>query len=445
MPVLRRGLQQGPGPRAARKRTRSRRGISRCPSCVIRALRRARGPAPLWASPSSFWPLTGISGQRCWPSFAAPTTGISCRRTHKCPPRTLHLCWVNCFTLTLKNGLYVRADGSDETWTIERFTTQSVVLHRHDAAADWNGFRTDVTYAGQVFNDQMTGVTVDGKPGNNIRVAWGSALNTLPANNAERDQHSSAPVTAPVTPVASHAAPAMPLQSDVLLATAADTVTEEPRIVALAGNPSGVTVTMNGHGGPCVYSGKGYYSVKPDGELSVQVMEDCGGVNNRGALIICPLSAALDCGPTALFPHHLPADRRWPDGRRAAAFLGSHDRIEYCRSAACAAESDVRGSESGTCSERHQQSGPRASALWMSNARRPKGSFRVGATMRLVSQMPQRPDLDKLRCIDNELQPFLAGAKLGDAVNAGSALGSCLQSAFPSTNWAITRCEVVGP
>jgi hypothetical protein len=360
------------------------------------------------------------------------------------PPRTLHLCWVNCFTLTLKNGLYVRADGSDETWTIERFTTQSVVLHRHDAAADWNGFRTDVTYAGQVFNDQMTGVTVDGKPGNNIRVAWGSALNTLPANNAERDQHSSAPVTAPVTPVASHAAPAMPLQSDVLLATAADTVTEEPRIVALAGNPSGVTVTMNGHGGPCVYSGKGYYSVKPDGELSVQVMEDCGGVNNRGALIICPLSAALDCGPTALFPHHYQLT--------AAGLMVDAQRLSWVPTTASNTADLLRALQNRMSADQslaRAQRGisnpdPRLSTLDV-KCSEPKGSFRVGATMRLVSQMPQRPDLDKLRCIDNELQPFLAGAKLGDAVNAGSALGSCLQSAFPSTNWAITRCEVVGP
>src|SRR5271168_2323118 len=65
------------------------------------------------------------------------------------PPQVLHSCWTHCFTHTLENELYVRADGSDETWSIERFTSTSVVLHRHDPPAAWNGFSADVTYRGQ--------------------------------------------------------------------------------------------------------------------------------------------------------------------------------------------------------------------------------------------------------------------------------------------------------
>jgi hypothetical protein len=104
------------------------------------------------------------------------------------PPRVLHFCWTNCATLTLENGRYVRTDGTDESWTIERFTPTSVVLRRHDVPAAWNGFSTDVTYQGQVSNEQLINVTVNGNAVPDIKVAWGAALDTLPGSNAERDQ-----------------------------------------------------------------------------------------------------------------------------------------------------------------------------------------------------------------------------------------------------------------
>lgn len=102
-------------------------------------------------------------------------------------PRQLHFCWTNCFTLILENGAYRRADGTAETWTVETFSAEAIVLHRHDAPADWNGYREDVIYAGQVSNDRLIGVTVNGKPTSGIDFSWGSALNTLPGSNAERD------------------------------------------------------------------------------------------------------------------------------------------------------------------------------------------------------------------------------------------------------------------
>jgi hypothetical protein len=107
------------------------------------------------------------------------------------PPRVLHFCWINCCTLTFENGRYVRPDRSDETWTIERFTSRSVILRRHDVPAAWNGFSTDVTYQGQVSNEQLIDVKVNGNPVPDIYMAWGAALDTLPGSNAERDQRNS--------------------------------------------------------------------------------------------------------------------------------------------------------------------------------------------------------------------------------------------------------------
>jgi hypothetical protein len=103
------------------------------------------------------------------------------------PPRTLHFCWTNCFTLVLNEGVYARVDGTEETWTIDRFTADSVRLRRHDAPADWNGGSTDVVYEGNVSNDRLVNITVNGKPVSGVDAAWGAALDTLPANNAERD------------------------------------------------------------------------------------------------------------------------------------------------------------------------------------------------------------------------------------------------------------------
>jgi hypothetical protein len=107
--------------------------------------------------------------------------------TESGPPQLLHFCWTNCFTLSLDQGLYKRADGSDETWTVERFTSNAVILHRHDAPVAWNEFSTDVVYRGQVVNDRLIDVTVNGRPVPEIAVAWGEALDTLPGSNAERD------------------------------------------------------------------------------------------------------------------------------------------------------------------------------------------------------------------------------------------------------------------
>jgi hypothetical protein len=108
------------------------------------------------------------------------------------PPRELHFCWTNCFTLTLDHGVYRRTDGTDESWTVETFSATAIVLHRHDAPADWNGYSQDVVYAGQVSNDRLIGITVNGKPVSGVDASWGTALNSLPGSNAERDARNSA-------------------------------------------------------------------------------------------------------------------------------------------------------------------------------------------------------------------------------------------------------------
>jgi Domain of unknown function (DUF4124)/WXXGXW repeat (2 copies) len=123
------------------------------------------------------------------------------------PPHEVHFCWTNCFTLVLDNGVYRRIDGTDETWTIETFTAAAVVLHRHDARVNGNGPGKDVVYAGQVANDRLIGATVNGKPIGGIDASWGSALNTLPGSNAERDAQTSPNLNSPGGAVSSTTAP----------------------------------------------------------------------------------------------------------------------------------------------------------------------------------------------------------------------------------------------
>jgi hypothetical protein len=119
----------------------------------------------------------------------------------------MHFCWANCFTLTFDDGVYRRTDGSDETWTVERFSSATVVLHRHGVPAAWNGFSADVVYQGQVSNDRLIGVTVNGNPVPDINLAWGFALETLPGSNAERDRRRSAQAQAQALAVNSESPP----------------------------------------------------------------------------------------------------------------------------------------------------------------------------------------------------------------------------------------------
>jgi hypothetical protein len=129
-------------------------------------------------------------------------------------PKQLHFCWTNCFTLILDNGAYHRIDGTDESWTVETFSPNAMVLHRHDAPADWNGYSQDVVYAGQISDDRLIGVTVNGRPVSGVDASWGAALNTLPGSNAERDGAANAPLGAAPAGTVSSATPPPPLPSE---------------------------------------------------------------------------------------------------------------------------------------------------------------------------------------------------------------------------------------
>lgn len=139
------------------------------------------------------------------------------------PPKMAHFCWTNCFTLVESHGIYSRVDGTDETWTVERFTSTSFVLTRHDPSAQWNGFKTEVRYTGRVVDERLVDVTVDGTPTSDIRMAWGGAIDTLPGSNAERDRLQAqglwppADTTgvgedAPSLPTATEAPPPLPME-----------------------------------------------------------------------------------------------------------------------------------------------------------------------------------------------------------------------------------------
>ncbi len=132
------------------------------------------------------------------------------------PPPVIHFCWTNCFTLTLDQGGYRRADGADEHWTIQRLTSSSITLHRHDAPQEWNGYSTDVVYEGRIRDGRLNGMTVSGQPVAAIQAAFGAALDTVPGSNAERDQrHWVAPVedaaTAGALPGTTQTAPTLPI------------------------------------------------------------------------------------------------------------------------------------------------------------------------------------------------------------------------------------------
>lgn len=87
-------------------------------------------------------------------------------------------------------------DGLDETWTVERFSPATGVLHRHDAPQSPTSSNSDVVYQGEVSNDRLIDVTVNGHPVPDVSLAWGFALQSLPGSNAERNRRQAAQVAA---------------------------------------------------------------------------------------------------------------------------------------------------------------------------------------------------------------------------------------------------------
>jgi len=75
----------------------------------------------------------------------------------------------------------------------------------------------------------------------------------------------------------------------------------EPRLAhsMLAGNPAGdsyvVHFPQGDVGGPCVYSGTARYLIEGGGELTFQILADCGKLRRGYNYMICMLDASLRC------------------------------------------------------------------------------------------------------------------------------------------------------
>ena len=143
---------------------------------------------------------------------------LSAAQTSNQPlPPVMHFCAYNCMTLILQDGHYVvtaesgvkMKDGRTVTgtWTVESFSTDSVILRRVDAT----GF-TGV-YKGQISKDgnRLVNITLDGHRDPKMRLTWGTALNETPGSNAERDRM----LTSQGTPGPSSTAPSAVQQPGV--------------------------------------------------------------------------------------------------------------------------------------------------------------------------------------------------------------------------------------
>jgi hypothetical protein len=173
--------------------------------------------APAWLQADEVFKSVDADGHVVYSDHADPaaqTTIVHLEDTYA-PPHVMHWCWANCFTLVFEEGLYRRADGTNETWTVDHFTPTSFLLHRHDAPAAWNGFSTDVTYEGRISNGLLVDLTVAGRPATDIQAAWGAALETLPGSNAERDQRMSSSTAGIADAEVRTAEAPPPLQDDI--------------------------------------------------------------------------------------------------------------------------------------------------------------------------------------------------------------------------------------
>lgn len=115
-------------------------------------------------------------------------------------PSVIHFCGGNCATLEWKQDRYVTTTkiagelpGFSSVWTVEAFTRESVILHRHDPPnpSNPNGLNGwDVTYTGEISKEgnRLINITLNGSHKNVAQFAWGNALNDVPGSNEERDR-----------------------------------------------------------------------------------------------------------------------------------------------------------------------------------------------------------------------------------------------------------------
>ena len=108
-------------------------------------------------------------------------------------PTAMHLCQQHCFTFTLENGRYALSaggphNGSVPVMTIERFTRESVIIHRTDTG----NFPGTGVYSGRMSDD---GNSLSGA---GWKITWGAALNSLPGSDEGRDRAPGSPQPYPV-------------------------------------------------------------------------------------------------------------------------------------------------------------------------------------------------------------------------------------------------------
>jgi hypothetical protein len=149
----------------------------------------------------------GISGkfESSWPGHWEKKSGhwYAISAASVSLPPVMHFCALNCMTLTLDRGRYVASprysirlgqwipvtgpQDSSSTWIVESFKTESVVLRRHDSAVPATGLGDfDAVYTGRI-SKEGNSLVFTGANAGSLRLAWGTALNTVPGSNCERD------------------------------------------------------------------------------------------------------------------------------------------------------------------------------------------------------------------------------------------------------------------
>jgi hypothetical protein len=150
---------------------------------------------------TAVWVLNGKSVRGTWTGTFSPNPGGGIGKAAQSIPSVMHFCGANCTTLTWDHGHYVAGPRNSwdppnfsSIWTVENFTRESVILHRHDSPnpanpnSGLNGW--DVVYTGQMSKEgnSLINATQNGSRAPNLRLTWGTALNSTPESNAERDR-----------------------------------------------------------------------------------------------------------------------------------------------------------------------------------------------------------------------------------------------------------------
>lgn len=108
------------------------------------------------------------------------------------PPGVMHWCAQHCTTWTLDKGApfdkpHYGSEASGQIVIVERWTRESVVMNRRDNTPT---FQRAAVLTGQLSSDGNSIVNgkIEWTPGGNypFQAAWGKAINTVPASDAER-------------------------------------------------------------------------------------------------------------------------------------------------------------------------------------------------------------------------------------------------------------------